>query len=60
MAALKIWENYEVINKAQGRSHNLKKVPQNFSEVLNVGDVTANDVMQRKQHHKEKKFHSSH
>ena len=55
MAALKIWENYEVINKAQGRSHNLKEVPQNFSEVLNVGDVTANDVMQRKQHHKEKK-----
>ena len=34
----------------QGRSQNLKVVPQNFMEVFKVDDVTANDVMQKKQH----------
>ena len=36
----------------QGRSQNLKEVPQNFTEVFNIDDVTAND---RNQHCKEKK-----
>ena len=27
----------------QGRSQNLKEVPQNFTEVFNIDDVTAND-----------------
>ena len=39
----------------QGRSQNLREVPQNFTEVFNIGDVTANDVMQRNEHRKEKK-----
>ena len=33
----------------QGRSQNLKAVPQSFMEVFKVDDVTANDVMQKKQ-----------
>ena len=33
----------------QGRSQNLKEVPQNFTEVLNIDDVTANEpTSQRK------------
>ena len=40
----------------QGRSQNLKEVPQNFTEVVNIDDVTDNDVIQRKQHLKEKKI----
>ena len=43
---------------------NSKEVPQNFTDVLNMDDVTANDVKQRNQHRKEKKnkleFHSNH
>ena len=39
----------------QGRSQNLKEVPQNFTEDFNIDDVTANDVIQRNQHHKENK-----
>ena len=39
----------------QGRSQNLREVPQNFTEVFNIDDVTTNDVMQRNQHRKEKK-----
>ena len=42
-------ENY------QGRSQNLKEVPQNF----NIDDVAANDAIQRNQHHKEKKINLS-
>ena len=43
----------------QGRRQNLKEVPQNFTEVFNVDDITA------KQHRKEKKqnkleFYSNH
>ena len=39
----------------QGRSQNLKEVPENFKEVFNIDEVTANDVTQRNQHCKEKK-----
>ena len=38
---------------SQGRSQNLKEVPQNFTEVFNIDDVTANDIIQRNQHRKE-------
>ena len=38
----------------QGRSQKLKEVPQNFTEVFNIDDITANDVIQRNQHCKEK------
>ena len=34
--------------KDQGRSQNLKAVPQNFKEVFKVDDVTSNDVIQKK------------
>ena len=34
----------------QGRSQNLKAVPDNFMEFFNVDDVNANDVIQKKQH----------
>ena len=34
----------------KGRSQNLKEVPQNFMEVSKVDDVTANDVVEKKQH----------
>ena len=40
---------------SQGRSQNLKEIPQNFTEVFNIDGVTANDLIQRKQHRKEKK-----
>ena len=36
----------EIIAK-QGRSQNLKEVPQNFTEIFNIDGVTANDVIQR-------------
>ena len=36
--------------KDQGRSQNLKAVPQNFKEAFKVDDVTSNDVIQKKQH----------
>ena len=39
----------------QGRSQNLKELPQNFTEVFNIDDVTANDAIQRNEHPKEKK-----
>ena len=38
-----------------GRSQSLNEVPQNFTEVYNVDDVSANDVIRRNQHRKEKK-----
>ena len=34
----------------QGCSLNLKEVPQNFMEVFNVDDATANKVIQKNQH----------
>ena len=43
----------------QGRNQNLKEVPQNFMEVVDIGEVTANDVIQRNQHRKEKKINLS-
>ena len=43
----------------QGRRQNLKEVPQNFTEVFDIDDVTANDVIQRNQHYKEKNIYSS-
>ena len=43
----------------QGRSQNFKKVPQNFTEVFNVDDIIANDVIQGKQHRKGKKINLS-
>ena len=46
------FSTYELVVEVvkQGRSKNLKAVPQNFIEVFKVDDVTANDVIQRKQH----------
>ena len=44
------------MSKAQGRSQKLKEVPQNFTEVFNIHDVTSNDVIQRNQHRKEKRI----
>ena len=38
-------EIFELNN--QGRSQNLKEVTQNFTEVFNIDDVTANDIIQR-------------
>ena len=49
------FQNHTYTHK-QGRSQNLKEVPQNFTEVVNIDDVTDNDVIQRKQHLKEKKI----
>ena len=43
----------------QGCCQNLKEVPLNFTEVFNIDDVTANDVIQRNQHRKEKKINLS-
>ena len=40
--------------RLQGRSQNLKEVPQNFTG-FNVDDVATNDVIGRNQHRKEKK-----
>ena len=42
----------------QGRSQNLKDVAQHFTEVLNVDDVTVNDVIRRNEHRKENKMSS--
>ena len=52
------------MDQRQGRSQNLKEVPQNFTKVFNIDDVTANGVIQGNEHRKEKKnkleFHSNH
>ena len=37
------------ICRMQGRSQNLKALPQTFMKVFKVDDVTLNDVMQKKQ-----------
>ena len=51
-------------NRIQGRSQNLKAVPQNFMDVSKVDDIIANDVIQEKQHLLRKEnlqiFHSNH
>ena len=49
----------DISKNLQGRSQNLKELPQDFTEVFNIDDVAANDVIQRKQHHKEKKINLS-
>ena len=38
----------------QGRSQNLKEVPQSFTEVFYVDDVNSSDIMRRNQYRKEK------
>ena len=38
----------------RGVARILKKVPQNFTEVFNIDNVTSNDVIQRNEHRKEK------
>ena len=43
----------------KGRRQNLKEVPQNFTEVFNIVDVTANYIIQRNQNRKEKKINLS-
>ena len=43
------------IDTDQGRSENLKEVPQSSTEFFNIDDVTANDVIWRNQHYKQKK-----
>ena len=50
-----IKEISSIDHNIQGRSQNFEKVPQNFTEVSNVDDVTANDVIQKNQYRKEKK-----
>ena len=39
----------------QGSSQNLTEAPQSFTEVFNIDDATANNIIQRNQHRKEKK-----
>ena len=51
---LKIHKKTPVPEPYQGCSQNLKKVPQNFTEVFYIDDVITNDVIRRKQHRKEK------
>ena len=43
-------------HQLQGRSQNLKEVAQNVTDVFNIDDITAGDVIQRNQHRKEKKI----
>ena len=38
---------YIYIYMYRGRSQNLKEVPQNFTEVFSIDEVTANDVIKR-------------
>ena len=52
------------LQHVQGHGHNLKEVPQRSTEVFNIDDIIANEVMQRNQHREKKKkklkFHSNH
>ena len=49
------------LQQIQGRSQNLREVPQNFKKVFIIDDVTANDAIQRNQYRKvKKKFHGNH
>ena len=55
--SIKTWK--EVLGRkryGQWRSHNLKAVPQNFTEVFNIDNVTLDDAIQRNQHRKELSF----
>ena len=60
-SALNYMDRHNMITNRpnQGRSQNLKEVPQNFTEVFNIDDVTANDVIQRNQHRKGKQINLS-
>ena len=44
------------LQHVQGHGHNLKEVPQRSTEVFNIDDIIANEVMQRNQHREEKKI----
>ena len=46
----------------QGRSQNLKEVPQNFRDVFDIDDLTANDIYRETNIAKKKnlQFHSNH
>ena len=49
--SIKTWK--EVLDRkryGQGRKQNLKEVPQNFTEVFNIDNVTLDDVIQRNKH----------
>ena len=39
----------------QGRTQNLKEVPQNYTDVFNIYDVTTNGTIEKNQQRKEKK-----
>ena len=43
------------LQHVQGHGHNLKEVPQRSTEVFNIDDIIANEVMQRNQHREKKK-----
>ena len=43
------------LQQIQGRSQNLREVPQNFKKVFIIDDVTGNDAIQRNQYRKVKK-----
>ena len=60
-SALNYMDRHNMITNRpnQGRSQNLKEVPQNLTEVFNIDDVTANDVIQRNQHRKGKQINLS-
>ena len=60
-SALNYMDRHNMITNRpnQGCSQNLKEVPQNLTEVFNIDDVTANDVIQRNQHRKGKQINLS-
>ena len=43
------------LQHVQGHGQNLKEVPQRSTEVFNIDDIIANEVMQRNQHREKKK-----
>ena len=43
------------LQHVQGHGQNLKEVPQRSTEVFNIDDIIANEVMQRNKHREEKK-----
>ena len=57
LSELKI--SWKAVFTLRGRSQNLKEILQNFTEIFNIGDVTANDIIQRNQYCKEKKINLS-
>ena len=60
---VKLLSKRAIVDSSQRCSQNLKEVPQNFTEVFNVDDVTANDVFRETNITKKKnklEFHSNH